>query len=271
MKHFIIADTHFNHSNIIEYCNRPFINKEEMNKTLIDNWNNVVGKEDIVYHLGDFGFGNKEYLKDIVPKLNGKIFLIKGNHDVFDNIAYERAGLIVIKYGELNVHKIGEANNSPIYATHHPPKLLFPKRKDKWIFFGHVHQNKSFIESSQNTCVSVERLNYTPLCLEDFFLERGVNNLTFYDHKEDFKQEKDLDNDITSDASVFIPKRKCKTLEEAIDYVKKNYTDDLDEEFDIRETYMRFVPIINPETGAYNTYIETTKGRGAMKGWMFDI
>ena len=52
---FIIADAHLFHKNIINYCGRPFENVEEMNNTIIKNWNRVVGKHDIVYVLGDFG------------------------------------------------------------------------------------------------------------------------------------------------------------------------------------------------------------------------
>ena len=80
-KTYLVSDTHFNHSNIIKYCSRPFSNIEEMNKVIIDNWNNIVDKEDTVYHLGDFGFGTKEELKEIFDKLNGKKYLIMGNHD----------------------------------------------------------------------------------------------------------------------------------------------------------------------------------------------
>ena len=80
-KTYLVSDTHFNHSNIIKDCSRPFSNIEEMNKVIIDNWNNIVDKEDTVYHLGDFGFGTKEELKEIFDKLNGKKYLIMGNHD----------------------------------------------------------------------------------------------------------------------------------------------------------------------------------------------
>lgn len=55
MKYFI-ADMHFNHENIIRYCNRPFENSNEMNEYII-KWNSVVTENDIVYHLGDVGFG----------------------------------------------------------------------------------------------------------------------------------------------------------------------------------------------------------------------
>ena len=81
MKLYVTSDTHFNHKNIIKYCNRPFNDVYEMNETLINNWNSVVTPEDIIYHLGDFGFGTKEELQEIFDRLNGYKYLIMGNHD----------------------------------------------------------------------------------------------------------------------------------------------------------------------------------------------
>ena len=62
MKTFFIADTHFGHKNIIKYCNRPFANIEEMNETLIENWNKAVSAEDAVYILGDFAYCTSIYI-----------------------------------------------------------------------------------------------------------------------------------------------------------------------------------------------------------------
>lgn len=53
---FFIADTYFNHSKIIKYCNRPFISSEEQTNKLIENWNSVVKDNDTVFVLGDFSF-----------------------------------------------------------------------------------------------------------------------------------------------------------------------------------------------------------------------
>ena len=59
-KTFFISDLHFNHENIIKYCNRPFPNVDKMNSSIINNWNSVVSKDDVVYFLGDFMFGPKQ-------------------------------------------------------------------------------------------------------------------------------------------------------------------------------------------------------------------
>ena len=76
---YVTSDTHFNHKNIIEYCNRPYSSVEEMNKAIIDNWNSVVKDEDTVYVLGDFCLGGKEAIKELCSQLKGHKILIKGN------------------------------------------------------------------------------------------------------------------------------------------------------------------------------------------------
>lgn len=81
-KVFFTSDTHFGHSNIIKYCQRPFNSAEHMDEVLISNWNEVVSPQDIVFHLGDFCFGSdKEWIK-ILQRLNGTKYLILGNHDL---------------------------------------------------------------------------------------------------------------------------------------------------------------------------------------------
>ena len=48
-KVFFTSDTHFYHGNIIHFCNRPFKDVEMMNETIISNWNNTIGQDDIVF------------------------------------------------------------------------------------------------------------------------------------------------------------------------------------------------------------------------------
>ena len=78
---FFVSDTHFAHENIIKYCNRPFKSIEEHDEALIERWNEKIDKDDIVFHLGDFAFASEEYIKSILDRLNGKKYLVFGNHD----------------------------------------------------------------------------------------------------------------------------------------------------------------------------------------------
>ena len=57
---FFTSDTHFNHTNILQYCNRPFKTVDQMNETIIPNWNKMVGPYDVIFHIGDFCLGGSE-------------------------------------------------------------------------------------------------------------------------------------------------------------------------------------------------------------------
>lgn len=135
MKTYMISDTHFNHKNIIEYCNRPFKSIDEMNNTIINKWNKILKKDDIVYHLGDFFLGSKYALKEIVIRLNGTIYLIRGNHDRLTIKSYEDCGIIVLKNAPIIIDKY------KIILSHRPlPDTMI---KDGYInIHGHIHQKK---------------------------------------------------------------------------------------------------------------------------------
>lgn len=151
---FFTSDTHFNHANIIKYCMRPFADKDEMNEALINNWNSVVKKNDIVFHLGDFMFGNMNRFWDFRSRLNGKIYLIHGNHDyeLMDKVNVDDGFEIVTS--QLNI----VVNGQKIYLNHFP-LLTFDgiyKEKPSWQLFGHVHSNKNI----PGTSADVKRLDY---------------------------------------------------------------------------------------------------------------
>lgn len=81
---YFTSDTHFCHSNIINLTNRPFKDVKEMNTTLIRNWNSCVADNDEIYILGDLIYkGTADEANAILERLNGKKYLIRGNHDKF--------------------------------------------------------------------------------------------------------------------------------------------------------------------------------------------
>jgi len=94
---FFTADMHISHANIIRHCNRPWVSIEEHDETLINNWNSVVSKKDMVYLLGDFamipkqtdGTPRMKLYRKLRLRLNGKIFLVIGNHDDMSNEVYD--------------------------------------------------------------------------------------------------------------------------------------------------------------------------------------
>ena len=91
------SDNHFGHSAVIQYCNRPFTNLAEMNEELIKRWNNRIKPDDTVYVVGDLALCPFKEFEPIAARLNGKKFLIKGNHDHYSNAQYERLGFKVFR------------------------------------------------------------------------------------------------------------------------------------------------------------------------------
>ena len=137
-KVFFTSDTHFYHGNIIRFCTRPFKDVEVMNETIISNWNNTVGQDDIVFHLGDFCLGGSAEWTKILDRLNGKIYLIMGNHDL-KNI---RQGYIDrFEYVAMQMHI--EIGKQKIYLNHYPFLCFDGGYKDVWQLFGHVHTRKN--------------------------------------------------------------------------------------------------------------------------------
>ena len=132
---YLTADTHFSHTNILRYCQRPFVNTHEMNKTMIDNWNAVVTPEDTVYHLGDFCLGSLNEQCRIFNMLNGKKYLVKGNHDS-SATRMVRVGFTVLDNGTIYeggmelVHNPKNAKTEGVVLhghIHNSPSLLVPR------------------------------------------------------------------------------------------------------------------------------------------------
>jgi calcineurin-like phosphoesterase family protein len=153
------SDTHFGHFNIIKYANRPFSSVEEMNEILITNWNTVVYPEDEVYHLGDFGFGHQKSLESILNRLNGKKYLIRGNHDKPIKNLYHYYFDWVKDYHRFFVAK------QLIILCHYPIENWDGKYHKSWHCHGHSH-GKTPSENLLRIDVGVDCHNYCPVNYE---------------------------------------------------------------------------------------------------------
>ena len=150
---FVTSDLHLGHYNIIEYCNRPFRRLDEMNNTLINNWNSQVKAKDTVFFLGDLAFGKHSKTDDWIDQLNGNIIFFKGNHDASQTIQFFTSAIVT--FGDI-----------PFYLTHDPYSV--PQTWRGWIIHGHHHNNipdkYPFIHYRLKTVnVSVELTTYAPV------------------------------------------------------------------------------------------------------------
>lgn len=152
---YITSDTHLNHKAIIDFVDRPFNTVEEMNNTIIDNWNLEVSKYDKIYHTGDFSWGNKEVITGFVDRLNGYKILIKGNHDKKSNKWYHDAGFDDVIDGGLIIRDFLFLTHKPMFLNKHMPYVNL---------HGHLHNNK--MEGNQYYNVGVELNDYKPILID---------------------------------------------------------------------------------------------------------
>ena len=131
---FFTSDTHFFHEGIIKFCSRPFSSAEEMNETLIRNWNETVPEDGTVFHLGDFAFGGAAEWTSVLRRLNGKIFLILGNHDL-KNAKEGFIGGFEHVSQQMSINVEGQK----IILNHNPFLCFGGAYNGGWQLFGHVH------------------------------------------------------------------------------------------------------------------------------------
>jgi calcineurin-like phosphoesterase family protein len=161
MKHWFTSDTHFGHANIIKYCNRPFKSLEEMDKTIINNWNKVVSAGDIVYHLGDFCFGREDSTFDFyLRRLNGLIIFIKGNHD---KLAWRNRRHF---YRAYDSYFEEEVNEQSITLCHYSMNVWNKSHYGAWHLYGHSHGTLPDNPHSLSFDCGVDCTEFTPLSFE---------------------------------------------------------------------------------------------------------
>ena len=175
---FLIADTHFGDENIRLYEERPFPDTDTMDREIIRRWNSVVGDNDLVYHLGDFCSGGQERCRELLSQLKGRKRLLIGNHDAYlttqqwRDLGFEECYDLPVILKEFFI-----LSHTPLYVCRSMPYANL---------YGHVHNNPTYRSvSSRSACVSVERINYTPVLLETI-----RNKLLEEEKKEKFENKK---------------------------------------------------------------------------------
>ncbi len=146
---FVFSDPHFDHTNIIRYCQRPFKTTEHMNRAILANYNRRVKHDSLVFFLGDMVFGrNSRPYAYWLYRLKGNIIRFRGNHD--------KAG-----YKEMVI----QADDIYLKLSH------FPTNRGHWtgwMIHGHVHEKRPFINyQAKMVNVSLDVTDFKPVKLSE--------------------------------------------------------------------------------------------------------
>ena len=149
---FFSSDTHFGHSDdIFVVPKRGISSIEDHNRLVIENWNSVVTSDDEVYHLGDIIVSKTfdSYI-ECVGKLNGRIHIIKGNHDTKAKLAAISKLSNIVDVNESLDLSFGEYD---FKVVHRPLKEEGPK--DYICLCGHTHTSDPFQLWDKYGCYNV--------------------------------------------------------------------------------------------------------------------
>lgn len=137
-----------------------------MTEKLIENWNAAVGKNDEIYHLGDFAFASQNTIKKILEKLNGfRKYLIFGNHDkaIRKNQDIQKYFVWCKDYHEMWINDSEIAGSKQfIVLCHYPFKSFNGSNRGAFNLFGHCH-NKLPDSKLLSLDVGVDANNYKPI------------------------------------------------------------------------------------------------------------
>ena len=157
------SDLHFDHTNAIKFCGRPWATVDEMNDGIINNFNSKVRPGDTVYILGDLYFGKTaERLDGFLSRLNGNKILILGNHDYskFKDV-YRRNFVAVKDYDETYITVDGI--KTKVVMSHYPMLAWNGQHRGSIMLHGHCHSNMRYPFINRIMDVGVDAQNWFPV------------------------------------------------------------------------------------------------------------
>lgn len=109
-----------------------------MHNDIIKKHNEVVPKDGVVYHLGDFAFVRKDQLSKItgiLDQMNGQHHLILGNHDEGKPFTY-------VNMGFASVHTALYVEE---FLLMHDPAMAVAVDDKQKVLCGHLHELTTFV------------------------------------------------------------------------------------------------------------------------------
>ena len=164
MATFFTSDTHFGDRRALRFYRRPFATLQEHDEAMAARWNQVVGPEDEVWHLGDFALGTSpDRVASLLAALNGTKHLIVGNNDAAATL--QATGWASIRhYGEI------EAEGRSLVLCHYPFRTWNGIGRGAVNLHGHSHGRLKPITRQYD--VGVDIWDFRPVSLATIVARR---------------------------------------------------------------------------------------------------
>ena len=161
MSIWVTSDCHYGHEKLAFY--RGFESVEAMDEKLIENHNARVRPNHSVYILGDLIFYKDENLARVINRLNGRKFLIFGNHDYAIRKSYEMQKLFVkcLDYYELT------AQGHKLCMSHYPMMVWNRHHYGSIMLHGHCHGSMQYPFKGRIMDVGADVHGFAPIHIED--------------------------------------------------------------------------------------------------------
>lgn len=165
---YFISDHHWGHKAVIWMSERKFSDIIEMNQVMFDRWNEIVGPDDEVYYLGDFMYkmNPNTFVNHVLNKLNGKIYLLIGNHD--ERYLKKYMNRLEWAKDRFELKYIHEGKEYKFILDHYPIYSWKGMWRKTIHLHGHTHHNTDdlYFESIGNKLnVNCEFLDYKPMSI----------------------------------------------------------------------------------------------------------
>jgi len=167
---YITSDTHFCHNKEFLFKPRGFDTIDEHDQKVIENWNSVVSNDDDVYHLGDVLLSDTEKGIECLKQLNGKIHLIRGNHDTNAKLERIKECSNVVEIADAKFFKYGKYH---FFMSHYPcvtDSLNNYGGLERCMcnLYGHTHQQTNFYQETPFMYhVGLDSHNCKPISIEE--------------------------------------------------------------------------------------------------------
>lgn len=171
-KIWLCSDLHFGHDKDFIYGPRGFNSVEEHDKTIIQNWNELVSWDDEVWLLGDIMLNNNEGGIRKLNQLAGKIYILAGNHDTSTRIQlYANIRPTILTMGLAYILKYQDYH---FYLSHYPVLCSNydtdkPLKRQMISLCGHSHTTDKFKDMDKGVIYHVEldAHDNKPILLDD--------------------------------------------------------------------------------------------------------